>query len=249
MDHRGDAGAASVTAAAGEPNFSVVIPAFNEGANVEPVVHEVVAAIAERPWVGSYEIVLVNDGSRDDTAAVMDRLAGELPQVRVFHHPANRGFGAALKTGFSNSRGAAVTFISADGEMGIEHPLRLLREMGDRDLMLSGRSRTVTAGREFLTLGVNWISRILLGFWPEQSYGMWVIKGDVLRAIPLHSETGLVNLEIILYCRAHGKAMALSGVSQARPRLSGESKVTNLPTILNIFREMWRLRWRIKRGR
>jgi hypothetical protein len=120
--------------------------------------------------------------------------------------------------------------------------------MGDRDLMLSGRSRTVTAGREFLTLGVNWISRILLGFWPEQSYGMWVIKGDVLRAIPLHSETGLVNLEIILYCRAHGKIMALSGVSQARPRLSGESKVTNLRTILNIFREMWRLRWRIKRG-
>jgi glycosyltransferase involved in cell wall biosynthesis len=248
MDDRGDAGAASVTEAAAAPNFTVVVPAFNEGANVEPVVREVVASIAQQPWVGPYEIVLVNDGSRDITGAVMDRLAGELPQVRVFHHPVNRGFGAALKTGFSNSRGAAVTFISADGEMGIDHPLRLLKEMGDRDLMLSGRSRTVTAGREFLTHGVNWISRILLGFWPEQSYGTWVIKGDVLRGIPMHSDTGLVNLEIILYCRAHGKTTALSGVTQARPRLSGESKVTNLRTILNIFWEMWRLRWRIKRG-
>jgi hypothetical protein len=71
----------------------------------------------------------------------------------------------------------------------------------------------------------------------------------VLRQIPLHSETGLVNLEIILYCKKHGKKIALSGVTQARPRLSGESKVTNLRTILNIFWEMWRLRWRITRGR
>lgn len=231
------------------PDFSIVVPAFNEGKNIEPVVREIVDTLANEPAIPSYEVVLVNDGSRDDTGAAMDRLARELPQVRVFHHPANRGFGAALKTGFANTRGRAVTFISADGEMGIEHPIRLRKEMGDRDLMLSGRSRTVTAGREFLTLGVNWISRILLGFWPEQSYGMWVINGDVLRAIPLHSETGLVNLEIILYCREHGKRMALSGVSQARPRLSGESKVTNLRTILNIFWEMWRLRWRIKRGK
>ena len=224
------------------------MPAFNEGPNITPVVREIVETVAKDPAIPSYEIVLVNDGSSDDTGCVMDRLAGELPQVRVFHHPVNRGFGAALKTGFSNSHGKAVTFISADGEMGIEHPLRLFKEMGDRDLMLSGRSRTVTAGREFLTQGVNWISRIVLGFWPEQSYGAWVIKGDVLRAIPLHSETGLVNLEIILYCRASGKSMALSGVQTVRPRLSGESKVTNLRTILNIFREMWRLRWRIRRG-
>ena len=100
MDDRGDAGAASLTGPAATPNLTIVVPAFNEGANVEPVVREVVKAIADEPWVGPYEIVLVNDGSRDTTGAVMDRLAGEVPQVRVFHHPANRGFGAALKTGF-----------------------------------------------------------------------------------------------------------------------------------------------------
>jgi len=238
-----------VTAPPNAPHLSVVVPAYNEGPNVTPVVREIVDTIDGQPWVGSYEVVLVNDGSRDDTGPIMDRLAAELPQLRVFHHPVNRGFGAALKTGFANSRGHVVTFISADGEIGIDQPLRLVQEMGDRDLMLSGRERTVTAGREFLTLGVNWISRILLGFWPDQSYGVWAIKGDVLRVIPLHSETGLVNLEIILYCKEHGKKIALSGVTRARPRLSGQSKVTNLPTILNIFWEMWRLRWRIKRGK
>jgi biofilm PGA synthesis N-glycosyltransferase PgaC len=73
------------------PDLSIVVPAFNEGANVEPVVREIVSAIAAQPWVGPYEIVLVNDGSRDETGAIMQRLAAELPQVRAFHHPANRG--------------------------------------------------------------------------------------------------------------------------------------------------------------
>lgn len=229
------------------PNLTIVVPAFNEGENITPVVREMVETMAANPWVGPYEFVLVDDGSRDETGAAMDRLASELPQVRTFHHDTNRGFGAALKTGFANSRGRAVGFISADGEIGVDQPLRLFKEMGDHDLMLSGRARTVGAGRSFLTWGVNWTSRLLLGFWPDDSVGIWVVRGDLLRAMPLHSDTGLVNLEIILHCKAQQRSIVLSGVTQARPRLSGESKVTNLRTIVQIFWEMWKLRWRIRR--
>jgi glycosyltransferase involved in cell wall biosynthesis len=203
--------------------------------------------VAANPWVGPYEIVLVNDGSRDDSAATLARLGNEVPQLRVFHHETNRGFGAALKTGFTNSRGRAVGFISADGEIGVDQPLRLFKEMGETDLMLSGRARSVGAGRSFLTWGVNWTSRLLLGFWPDDSVGIWVVRGDLLRAMPLYSNSGLVNLEIILHCKAQKRSIVLSGVTQARPRLSGESKVTNISTILQIFWEMWKLRWRIRR--
>jgi glycosyltransferase involved in cell wall biosynthesis len=233
--------------AAETPNLTIVVPAFNEGPNLEPVVREIVSTVAANPWVGPYEIVLVNDGSRDDSAATLARLAGEVPQLRVFHHETNRGFGAALKTGFTNSRGRAVGFISADGEIGVDQPLRLFQEMGETDLMLSGRARSVGAGRSFLTWGVNWTSRLLLGFWPDDSVGIWVIRGDLLRSLPLYSNSGLVNLEIILHCKAQHRSIVLSGVTQARPRLSGESKVTNLSTILQIFWEMWKLRWRIRR--
>lgn len=229
------------------PDLSIVVPAYNEGPNITPVVREIVDTVDHHPWVGSYEILLVNDGSTDATGETMNQLAAELRQVRVFHHPKNRGFGAALKTGFANSRGGAVTFTTADGEIPIDNALRLLREMGDRDLMLSGRTRTVTATRNVLTFGVNWISRILLGFWPDDSVGIWVIRGGLLRSFELHSETGLVNLEIILHCREQRRSIALSGVTAARPRLSGESKVTNLPTVVSIFREMWQLRRRIRR--
>ena len=77
------------------PNLTIVVPAFNEGPNIIPVVREVVATMAANPWVGPYEIVLVDDGSGDETGAVMDQLKQELPQVSVWHHETNRGFGAA----------------------------------------------------------------------------------------------------------------------------------------------------------
>lgn len=235
------------TAAA--PGLSIVVPAFNEGENVAPVVREIVETIAANPWVGSYEVVLVNDGSRDDTGAVMERLKQDYPQLSVWHHDTNRGFGAALRTGFLRSRGRTVSFITADGEIGVDQALRLYREMADYDLLLSGRARTVGADRKVLTWGVDLMVRLLLGFWHDNSVGIYAVRGDVLRAIPLRSDTGLANLEVILYCQERKLKIGKSGVTQARPRLSGQSKVTNLPTILRTLWEMWRLRWRIRHER
>lgn len=229
--------------------LSIVVPAYNEATNVAPVVNEILGGMAENPWVGSYEVVLVDDGSRDETGAIMDRLAQEHREVTVAHHPTNLGFGAALRTGFARSRGKYVTLITADGEIGVDQSLRLFREMGDRDLMLSSRERTVGVGRSVLTWGVNWMIRLILGFWPDNTVGIYVVRGDLLRSMPLHSDTGLVNLEVMLYCRDRGCSIAKSGVTQARPRLSGESKVTNLRTIVRTLWEMMKLRWRITRQR
>lgn len=227
--------------------LSVVVPAFNEERNVAPVVREIVDAIGREAWIGGYEIVLVDDGSRDGTGTVMERLAAECPQVRVLRHPSNRGYGAALRTGFAATRGEFVTSITADGEIGMDNPLRLFREMEGHDMMLSGRTRSVGSGRTALTFGVNWVSRLLLGFWPDDSVGAWVVRGEYLRSFPLRSDTGLVNLEVMLHCRDRKLRIGKSGVTHARPRLSGQSKVTNLPTILRTLWEMWQLRRRIGR--
>lgn len=244
MDAARDARPATVSDP--RPNFSLVVPAFNEGANITPVVREIVDTIARNPWVGPYEIVLVNDGSGDDTGAVMDALAREYPQVKVFHHEANRGFGGALKTGFKASRGTVVGFITADGEIGVDQSLRLYQEFGDHDLLQSGRERTVGSDRKFLTWGVNLTTRLILGFPHDGNLGIYVVRGDVLRSMPLHSDTGLANLEVVLYCKHRKLKIGKSGVTQARPRLSGTSKVTNLPTILRTLWEMWKLRRRIR---
>lgn len=233
----------------GTVNLSIVVPAYNEAGNVEPVVNEILQTLSENPWVGPYEVVLVDDGSRDETGAIMDRVAKEHSQLTVAHHETNRGFGAALKTGFTRSRGKYVTLITADGEIAVDQPLRLYREIGNRDLMLSQRERTVGAGRTMLTWGVGWMMRLILGFWPDNSVGIYVVRGDLVRSMPLYSDTGLVNLEVILHCQDRGCSIATSGFTHARPRLSGESKVTNLRTIVRTLWEMFKLRWRIKRQR
>lgn len=237
------------TAPQGTVNLSIVVPAYNEAANVAPVVNEILQTLSDNPWVGPYEVVLVNDGSRDETGAIMDRLAQEHSQLTVAHHETNRGFGAALKTGFARSRGRYVTLITADGEIGVDQPLRLFREMSDHDLILSRRERTVGVGRTVLTWGVDWMVRLILGFWLDNTVGIYVVRGDLVRSMPLYSGTGLANLEVILQCQNRGCKIARSGVTETRPRLSGESKVTNLPTIFRTLWEMLKLRWRIRRQR
>lgn len=228
------------------PSLTIVVPAFNEGPNIEPVVREIMQTLERDRTIPSYEIVLVNDGSSDETRAVIDRLARQWPNVSAHHHDVNRGFGAALRTGFTNSRGEAVSFITADGEIGVDVVVEMYRAIADHDLVLSARERTVGAERKVLTWGVELMLRLILGFIPEAS-GIYMVKGDLLRRMPLQSNTGLANLEVILFCQHWQRRIGKAGITRARPRLSGGSKVTNVPTIAKTLWEMWKLRRRIGR--
>ncbi len=93
------------------PNpLSVVVPAYNEESTLDEIVRRLLAV----PEL--LEIIIVNDCSKDDTAAIAERLAAEHPQIRVAHHPVNRGKTEALKTGFALTRGEIVIVQDADLE-------------------------------------------------------------------------------------------------------------------------------------
>lgn len=227
--------------------LSVVIPAFNEADNLEPVVRETLGALTRDPLTPSFELIVVNDGSTDGTAAMADRLASAHANVVAVHHPVNRGFGAALKTGFAATRGRYVSFISADGEVAPDQVTGLLRDIGDAGMILGRRERDVTAYREVVTFSMNVLMWLLLGFVPKAA-GIYVVRGDLVRRMTLRSDTGLVNLEIQLYCREWGFPIAW-GVTHVRPRLSGESKVLNARTMFRTFLEMAKLRLELRRRR
>ena len=106
-----------------KPSVSVVFPAFNEEMNLEGVVSSALTILPE--LTRSFEIIIVNDGSRDQTGMVAGRLAGLSEKVKVIHHPHNRGYGAALKSGIEQAKQDLVFFCDSDGQFALEDLSRL----------------------------------------------------------------------------------------------------------------------------
>ena len=224
---------------------SLIIPAFNEAGNVRLVVEDSRQALAEGE-LGDCEIIIVDDGSRDATPAEADKLASEYPDVRVIHHPENRGIGAALKTGYAVARGEVVTATCADGEVAIREVISLIRMMDEADLVVSRRIRDMGAHRELFTSGFHFITRLMLGYDLHGMEGIYVIRRSVLQGLDLYSDTSLVNLEVIMQCIQAGCRIR-TGEITAYPRLSGQSKMTNVRAIFRVFWEVLKLRvhlWR-----
>src|SRR5665647_1076411 len=131
------------------PALSYFFPAHNEEANLEALVDEALAAlpaIAER-----FEIIAVNDGSRDATAAIADRLAEANPDVvRAVHHPTNLGYGAALRSGFRAARHDLVAFTDGDRQFRVADVRRLLLLGGAAHQAAGRRSEPRRGGRAAL---------------------------------------------------------------------------------------------------
>lgn len=93
--------------------YSVVMPAYNEEAVVEPTLRALTLALDNAPY--AYEVIVVNDASTDETAAVLERLAAEHPKIRCIENPGPNGYGAAIRKGLEHYDGDAVVVVTADG--------------------------------------------------------------------------------------------------------------------------------------
>src|SRR5215203_894747 len=95
------------------PELSIVIPAYNEEFRIGPTIRDIVVYCRGRPL--DFELILVDDGSRDGTSAVGRLLSAEFPEVRLIRLPKNHGKGYAVRTGVMNAVGRTILFADADG--------------------------------------------------------------------------------------------------------------------------------------
>jgi glycosyltransferase involved in cell wall biosynthesis len=229
--------------------FSIVIPAYNEGDNLGIVLEEIMATLNRSAIAQPYELLVIDDGSRDHTGQVADDYAQRCACVRAFHHPTNAGMGSALRTGFENSRGEFVTFLPADGEITADQAVKLLHLAGEADYVGSSRRGYANEGapqrralhREVLTWGMRLLSRMILGFNPSRNSGIYLVRGPLLRSVPLYSRTGLIGLEILLHIQQRGAKIA-HGEIEIRPRLSGKSKIATVSGVAKQLIEMFKIR-------
>lgn len=116
------------------PALAVIIPVFNEREALGRVLEAVLGVRGDRPW----EIIVVDDGSTDGSAAVAERCAG---RVRLLRHPSNRGYGAALKTGILSTRAENVLFFDSDGQHDASDLPRFADALGAYECVFGGRER------------------------------------------------------------------------------------------------------------
>lgn len=134
-------------------DVSIVIPAYNEG----PAVVSLIASLRETPW---REIIVVDDGSQDDTS---QRAAAA--GATVVRHPYNKGNGAAVKTGIRRATGEFVMILDGDGQHRPEDARRLAARLGEYDLVIGARSTSTQANqaRRFGNSALNWLASYLTG--------------------------------------------------------------------------------------
>jgi dolichyl-phosphate beta-glucosyltransferase len=120
------------------PELSIIIPAYNEGSRIVPTVREIVSYCREARR--SFEVILVDDGSRDNTSSVGRQLCQELPELRLIRLAANHGKGYAVRTGMLNALGQNLLFADADGATPFSEIERL-------ELALAGGAEVVVGSR------------------------------------------------------------------------------------------------------
>lgn len=231
-----------------QPAFSAVVMAYDEVESLEAVVRELEAALQR---IGDpHEILVVDDGSDDGTGDLADRLAEELPQVRVAHHPRNLGLGGVYRTGFSRARGRFVTFYPADGQFPATILERMAPLMQTHDLVLGylPGGRKSWRGR-FLSWAERFLYRVLLGRLPRFQ-GVFMFRRHLLERFELRSSGRgwAVVMELILKSVRSG-CRHTSIPTEIRPRLHGHSKVNNFRAIWSNLLQLVQLRRTVSRGR
>lgn len=227
-------------------SLSLVLPAHNEEANIGVVVSEslrVLPAFTDR-----FEIIVVDDGSRDATAEIVRRLADDDERVRLIQHPRNQGYGAALRSGFQAATGDFVMFMDADRQFDIRD-LRLLSPFaGEYDIVAGFRmERNDPLHRRVFAEAFNVVVRVLFGVHLRDiDCAFKLFRGDLLRSMPLSAPGALINTEIQAKARRQGARLEQVGVHHY-PRVAGQATGGSPRVIFRAMRETmvlwWRMRW------
>jgi glycosyltransferase involved in cell wall biosynthesis len=217
---------------------------YNEEGNIEHAVTSALAVLAG--LTDRYEVIVVNDGGRDRTGAIADRLASANPLVRVVHHPVNRGYGAALRSGLAAARYPLVVLADGDNQFDLNELPVLLRDVANSDIASGYRiARRDPAFRRLNAFMYNQAARLLFSIRVRDvNCGFKVYRRSLVeRLLPQLRSTGaLINVEMLARARKLGATVTEVGVHHY-PRETGQPTGGNPAVIFRAFREMLEL-WR-----
>jgi dolichol-phosphate mannosyltransferase len=211
--------------AATAPGLSLVIPAFNEAAVIARAIAEAETALSRH--FAHFEVLVINDGSSDATAKEVRRVLSESPHTRLLQHRMNRGYGAALRTGFEAAQYELVAFTDADCQFDLTDLAQLAPLTAEAPIVVGYRTdRKDPWRRRFLSWGYNVMARTLLGTRVRDvDCALKVFRREVLSGLLPAARGFFVNTEMMTRARQMGLNVAEVPVTH-RPRAGGASKVS-----------------------
>jgi len=240
--------ARSVTESARLSGVSVFLPCHNEEGNIERVV---AALEAELPKVAErHEIVVVDDGSRDRTGKIADRLAAANPRLKVVHHPVNRGYGAAVISGIRACAQPWLVLCDGDGQFEASDIARLAAKVPEYDVAVGRRTHRADPLMRRIN-GKAWtvLMRLLLGIRVgDIDCGLKLFRRDLLEGIDLQARGAMISAELMAQLAGRGAKICEVDVRHL-PRVTGEQSGASLKVIARAFRELFLLYGRLRRAR
>lgn len=221
-------------------SLSLVLPAHNEAENIEIVIQRALAILPLHTEV--FEVIPVNDGSKDATGQIIDRLSLIDERVRPVHHKVNRGYGGALKSGFAASRNDYVMFMDSDRQFDIADIQRLAPFVSSHDIVAGFRmERSDPIVRRINAEIFNLAVRILFGVHlRDLDCAFKIFRGEQLRSLRLTTSGALINAEIQAKLRRQGAVLQQVGVPHY-PRIAGSATGGSIRVILRAMKEIIQL--------
>lgn len=225
--------------------LSLCMPAYNEQSNIADTLDAARAILAE--FVERFEIVVVDDGSRDGTGDTVAAIGEKDPRIRLVRHPENRGYGAAVSSGLRAAKGDVIGFTDSDGQFSLLDTPQLLMRLEENDLVIGYRyNRADPWWRRLNAWGWNSLVNVTLGIRVRDlDCAFKLFRREVVEHLRFTTSGACINAEIMVQCTRRGLNMGETPVTHY-PRYHGEPTGANLHVITRAFRELPKL-WKYRR--
>ena len=229
------------------PSISAVLPAYNEEKIIAATATSMAATLAD--LTDDYEVVVVNDGSHDATRQIVEALSAQNPRIRCVSHPVNRGYGAALATGFTAATKELIFMTDGDKQFDAREVVDFLPHVTEADLVIGYRSpRMDPFMRRLNASGWNLLVRLLFGYVARDvDCAFKLFRRSVWQSLQVEATGATFSAEFLIKARRRGYRIKEMRATHF-PRTAGRATGAKLSVILRAFRELIRLRLTLSRS-
>jgi glycosyltransferase involved in cell wall biosynthesis len=219
-------------------SISAFFPAFNDAASLRVLIPKTVQTL--QGLADDFEIIVIDDGSADETPSVLAELSREFPSLRTIRHPENRGYGAALRSGFLAASRDLVFYTDGDGQYDVAELKDLVARLRDDVDVVNGYKirRADGFSRRLLGRSYHGLVRLLFGLRVRDvDCDFRLLRRRVVEAIPLTFSSGAVCAELMTQIERAGFRIEEVPVHHY-PRLSGKSQFFRLGPVMHMMRDV-----------